>query len=100
MVAQIWRANRFKWFRTSGSMATTIAYVLWFACRLTMLPVMVIIEPLVRAVLAGSALLILLSALLFQFLADSEAPILGMLALSIACILLLRLYYRVLRWLS
>ena len=80
-------------------LATTLAYALWLAARLTITPLLVIIEPLVRTLLAGVALLLLLSALLFQCLPESHAPIFGMLALSMVCILLLRLYYRVLQWL-
>jgi hypothetical protein len=63
-----------------------------------LLAALVLLEPLVQTVLCAIALLAFGTALFFRFLiGDAEFPFLGMLALSILCILLLALYYRLVR---
>jgi hypothetical protein len=74
--------------------------LLWLAVSRPLFAVLVILEPLVRAILCGLALLVLLTLLFFWFLAPPlDVPYGCMLALSIACILLLQLYYVLVRWL-
>lgn len=65
-----------------------------------LLAVLTLFEPIVQPVLCAIALLALGTALFFRFLIDDPAfPFSGMLALSLICILLLGLYYRVVRFL-
>lgn len=66
-----------------------------------LLAVLMLLEPVVQPLLCALALLTLATALFFRFLiADPAFPFLGMLAMSVLCILLLTLYYRVVRFLS
>lgn len=63
-----------------------------------LLAVLVLFEPLVQPLLCAIALLAFGTAIFFRFLiADPAFPFSGMLALSLICILLLCLYYRVVR---
>jgi len=75
---------------------------LWIAARLPVLTLLVILEPVVRVLLAGFALIFVLVALLLEFTAPAalHVPFWGMLAMGIACAWLLALYYLVLRVLS
>jgi hypothetical protein len=82
-----------------GLLGALIALVLRGAATL-LLAVLVLLEPLVQALLCAIALLAFGTALFFRFLVgDVEFPFFSMLALSISCILLLALYYRLVRWL-
>lgn len=63
-----------------------------------LLAVLVLLEPLVQPLLCAIALLAFGTAIFFRFLiCDPAFPFSGMLALSLICILLLCLYYRVAR---
>jgi hypothetical protein len=73
----------------------------WAALRLPLLALLVILEPVVKVVLAGSALLIVLTAVLFSLLRPlSSFPLGGMLAVAAGLVLLLALYYSLLRLLG
>jgi hypothetical protein len=66
-----------------------------------LLAVLVLLEPVVQPLLCALALLTFVTALFFRFIiADPAFPFLGMLAFAVLCILLLALYYRVVRFLS
>ena len=68
--------------------------------RALLLAVLVLLEPIVQPLLCAIALLTFGTAIFFRFLVgDSAFPFSGMLALSLVCILLLGLYYRVVRFL-
>lgn len=65
-----------------------------------LLAVLVLLEPVVQPLLCAIALLALGTAIFFRFLiGDPAFPFSGMLALALICILLLGLYYRVVRFL-
>jgi hypothetical protein len=69
--------------------------------RLPCLALLVILEPLVKVLLAGSALLLTFTALLFALLRPVHAvPIGGMLAVAAGAVLVLAGYYAFLRALS
>ena len=69
--------------------------------RLAILAVLVVLEPVVRVVLAGSALLVALTALFFALVRPLSAfPLWGMLAVTAALVMLLALYYAILRVIS
>jgi hypothetical protein len=69
--------------------------------RVLLLAVLVLLEPIVQPLLCAIALLALGTAMFFRFLVgDTVFPFSGMLALSLICIVLLGLYYRVVRFLS
>ena len=78
------------------------ARALWIAVRLPVLTVLVILEPVVRVLLAGFALLFVLVACLLELTAPAalHVPFWGMLATGIGCAWLLALYYLVIRVLS
>ena len=87
-------------FASRATLAT--ARVLWIAARLPVLTVLVILEPVVRVLLAGFALLFVLVAFVLEWTAPAtlHVPFWGMLAMGIGCAWLLALYYLVLRVLS
>jgi hypothetical protein len=69
--------------------------------RLAILALLVVLEPVVRVVLAGSALLVALTALFFALVRPLSAfPLWGMLAVTAALVMLLALYYAILRAMS
>ena len=64
----------------------------------SMLLVLVLLEPVVQSLLCAIALLAFATALFFRFVVGDPAfPFWGMLALSLICIMLLALYYRLVR---
>ena len=66
--------------------------------RLPLLAFLLILEPVVRVMLSGLALACLVCAGFFRFMTHvADFPFLGMLGVSITCILLLKAYYAVLR---
>lgn len=68
------------------------------ALAAAMLLVLVLLEPLVQPLLCATALLAFAMAMFFRFLiGDAAFPFWGMLALSLICILLLSLYYGLVR---
>ena len=82
--------------------ARATARGLWIAARLPVLTVLVILEPVVRVLLAGFALLFVLVAFVLELTAPAtlHVPFWGMLAMGIGCVWLLALYYLALRVLS
>ena len=84
--------------RTIGA----VLYALSAAIRLPVLTLLVILEPLVRVLLAGLALLLVLVAILLELTAPPglHVPFWGMLATGIGCAWTLALYYWLLRLLS
>jgi hypothetical protein len=82
--------------------AWATARALWIAIRLPVLTVLVILEPVVRVLLAGFALLFVLVAFLLELTAPAtlHVPFWGMLATGIGCAWLLALYYLIVRVLS
>lgn len=89
---------------TSGPasrVALATARALWTALRLPVLTLLVILEPVVRLVLAGFALLMTLTALFFACLRPLSAfPFWGMLAAALGAVGLLAAYYAVVRLFS
>jgi hypothetical protein len=70
----------------------------WEAVRLPVFALLVILEPIVRVVLCGLALLSALAALFFEFLTElPKFPFWGMLGFSVGCALALLLYYGLVR---
>jgi len=85
-----------------GHAGRTVARGLWIAVRLPLVTLLVILEPVVRVLLAGFALLFVLVAFVLEFTAPAalHVPFWGMLAVGIGCAWLLALYYLILRVLS
>jgi hypothetical protein len=74
---------------------------LWALVRLPLLALLGVLEPLVRVLLAGGALLMTLTAIFFVLVQPiSTFPFWGMLGLAAGLVLLLSLYYALLRLLS
>lgn len=75
--------------------------VIWTAVRLPALMFLMILEPVVRVVLSGLALLVTLCALFLVAVSPSGTfPFWGMLAVGLGCFALLTLYYGLMRLLS
>lgn len=92
--------NRNEALRPKGDLFGALIALLLRSTATLLLAVLVLLEPLVQATLCAVALLAFGTALFFRFLVgDVEFPFFGMLALSVLCILLLALYYRLVRWL-
>jgi hypothetical protein len=73
----------------------------WLALRWPLLALLAILEPVIRVLLAGFALLLVLTALFFALVRSPDTfPFLGMLGVSTGLVLILALYYAVLRVLS
>jgi hypothetical protein len=91
---------------SSGGLAVrtvgALLHALYAAVRLPVLTLLVILEPVVRVLLAGLALLFVLVAVLLELSAPPalHVPFWGMLATGIGCAWILALYYWVLRILS
>jgi len=80
---------------------STVLRLGWAAVRLPILALLVVLEPVVKLVLAGSALLILLTAIFFALVRPlSTFPFFGMLSVAAGSVLLLALYYALMRLLS
>lgn len=77
-----------------------LLWILWQGVRIPALALLVILEPIVRLILAGAALLLVLTALFYRLIGMPRFPFWTMLALGIASMLLLALYYGLLRLLS
>ena len=74
---------------------------LWIVIRLPMLALLVILEPVARVLLSGFALLITLTAFFWLALRGLAAfPFWTMLGLGIGALLLLALYYALMRLFS
>jgi hypothetical protein len=87
---------------TGDDVAVTIPSIrwLWRAACLPVLMVLVILEPLVTFVLAGLALLGLLTTLFFYLVGPPEFPVWTMLALSLGFAIALVSYHALIRLLS
>ena len=73
----------------------------WTLIRLPLLALVVILEPVVRVLLTGLALLLTLTAFFWVALRGLSAfPFWGMLGLGVTALLLLALYYALMRLLS
>jgi len=83
-----------------GAALLGLLWLLWQAVRLPALALLVILEPIVRLILAASALLLVLTALFYRAIGMPHFPFWTMLALGIASMLLLALYYALMRVLS
>jgi hypothetical protein len=84
--------------RSNGGLLGALITLLLRGTGMLLLAVLVLLEPVVQAMLCATALLAFGTALFFRFIVgDAEFPFLGMLALSVLCILLLALYYRLVR---
>jgi hypothetical protein len=75
-------------------------WLIWQVVRLPALAFLVILEPIVRFILAASALLLVLTALFYRAIGMPHFPFWTMLALGIGSALLLALYYALMRVLS
>jgi hypothetical protein len=81
--------------------AGVILFCAWQAFRLPVLGLMTILAPLVRLVLTGFALVMTLTAFLFEFTTSArDFPFFGMLALGLAALAVLALYESLLGLLS
>ena len=89
-------------FTSFGRQAAVIALRgTWALVRISLLALLVIVEPVVRMVLAGLALLVTLTAFFWVALRGLSAfPFFGMLALGVSALLVLALYYALMRLLS
>ena len=83
-----------------GAALVGLLWLAWQVVRIPTLAFLVILEPLVRVILAGAALLIVLMALFYRFIGMPHFPFWTMLSFGIGSALLLALYYAVLRLLS
>jgi hypothetical protein len=85
-----------------GRVARATLRALWTAARLPVLTLLVILEPVVRVLLASLALLFVLVALILEWTAPAalHVPFWGLLAVGIGCAWLLALYHFALRVLS
>lgn len=87
--------------RLASSLARGALWLILQTVRLPLLALLVILEPLVRFVLSGTALLGVLMALLLEFSgAAPKFPFWGMMTFSLGCFFALALYYVLLRALS
>jgi hypothetical protein len=82
--------------------AAALLHAFYAAVRLPVLTLLVVLEPLVRVLLAGVALLFVLVAVLLELSAPRalHVPFWGLLATGIVCAWILALYYWILRILS
>lgn len=79
----------------------TLAWLLWQAIRWPVLALLIVLEPIFRAALGLFALLGTLTALFWRFVVDPPGfPFFTVLAISLACIPALAMYYLVLRALA
>jgi len=74
----------------------------WKLLRFPALALLVILEPVMRLLLAGFALLLTLTAFFLKLVMppQAHAPFWGLLALAVGCVAVLTLYYAALRILS
>lgn len=76
-------------------------WCLWQAIRLPLLAFLIVLEPIVRIVLSGFALVSTFTAFLFEFESTRpDFPFWGMLAISLGCVGALALYSALIRVLS
>lgn len=76
-------------------------WLLWQAIRWSLLAGLIVLEPIVRIALGSFALLGTLTALFWRFAVDPPGfPFFTVLAISLACMPGLALYYALMRWLA
>ena len=80
-----------------GAALVGLLWLIWQGVRIPALAFLVILEPVVRLVLAASALLLVLTALFYRAIGMPHFPFWTMLALGIGSLLLLALYYALMR---
>lgn len=79
-------------------LALWLGWVAWTAIRLPTLALLVILEPVVRLLLAGGALLMTLTAIFYAIVRPAPAgPVLGMVGVAVGLFLLLAVYYALLK---
>ena len=84
-----------------GRALSRTLWTVWTIVRVPIAALLAICEPVVRVVLAGLALLFVLTAGFFALVLPAHAaPLLGMLGVAVGLLLLLALYYGILRALS
>ena len=85
-----------------GRAVWTALHALWRLVSFPLLTLLIILEPVVRFLLSGLALLLALSAVFWKLAAPPplHAPFLALLAAAIGCVALLTLYQWLLRVLS
>jgi len=85
-----------------GGIVGVLLHALYAAARLPLLTLLVILEPVVRLLLTGLALLFVVTAVLLKLTAPAtlHVPFWGMLSTGIVCAWMLTLYYWALRLLS
>src|SRR5205823_11958950 len=87
--------------RAAHRVAFGVLWVIWAVIRLPILALLVILEPLIRVLLAGSALLITLTAFFYKLvMPHAPVPFSGMLGLAVGCVMFLSLCYPLLCFLS
>ena len=87
--------------RAAHRVAFGVLWVTWAVIRLPILALLVILEPLIRVLLAGSALLITLTAFFYKLvMPHAPVPFWGMLGIAVGCVMILALCYALLRLLS
>jgi hypothetical protein len=84
----------------SATFVLALLWCLWQTIRLPLLGLLVILEPIVRIVMSGFALIGTLTAFLFEFGGTRPFPFFGMLALSLGAFAVLALYEGLLELLS
>jgi hypothetical protein len=83
-----------------GAVLVGLLWLLWQVVRIPTLAFLVILEPIVRVILAGAALLIVVMALFYRLIGMPHFPFWTMLSFGIGSALLLALYYALLRLFS
>lgn len=92
-------ANNYS-YNVSARVAIALLWCVWQAIRLPVLGLLVILEPVVRVVLTAFALIVTLTALLFELASSRPFPFLGVLAVALGAFFLLVLYEGLIRVLS
>jgi len=85
-------------WRAAGHVVLRVPAALWWIVRWSIFTALAILEPVVCAVLSGLTLLLVFVSVLFGLIGQApNFPFLGMLGVAGACVLLLALYYVVMR---
>lgn len=83
-----------------ADLALGILGLAWNAVRAPILLFLIILEPFVRLVLGGAAVLGVLTAILFEAAAVPNFPFWFQISMSFGCLVVLALYYGLIRLLS
>lgn len=84
----------------AGDLAVGILGLAWNAVRAPILLFLIILEPFVRLLLGGAAVLGVLTAILFEAAAVPNFPFWFQISMSFGCLAVLALYYGIIRLLS